>query len=83
MQKSSHHWWRAYFAICNIDCRNYFCRYFFKTIAVHISCHTVVRRIGVIAENVQCRLFSKFGGKLFSIQLDEARDSNGNSHLIP
>ncbi|KFM77655.1 hypothetical protein X975_23075, partial [Stegodyphus mimosarum] len=35
-----------------------------------------------VAEDVQCQLFSKFRDKLFSIQLDEATDSNEDAHFI-
>lgn len=50
--------------------------------SIPLSNDTVARRIGDIAEDVQCQLFSKLRDKLFSIQLDEATDSNKDAHLI-
>lgn len=50
--------------------------------SIPLSNDTVARRIGDIAEDVQCQLFSKLRDKLFSIQLDEATDSNKDAHFI-
>ncbi|KAF8776962.1 Zinc finger MYM-type protein 6 like protein [Argiope bruennichi] len=50
--------------------------------SIPFSNDTVARRIGGITEDVQCQLFSKLRDKLFSIQLDEATDSNKGAHLI-
>ncbi|GFW83542.1 zinc finger MYM-type protein 6 [Trichonephila clavipes] len=43
---------------------------------------TVSRRIDDIAEDVEQQLFGKLRDKLFSIQLDEATDSNKDAHCI-
>ncbi|GFT48719.1 uncharacterized protein TNCV_594961 [Trichonephila clavipes] len=40
------------------------------------------RRIDDIAEDVEQQLFGKLRDKLFSIQLDEATDSNKDAHFI-
>ncbi|KAF8783319.1 Zinc finger BED domain-containing protein 5 [Argiope bruennichi] len=49
--------------------------------SIPLSNDTVARRIGDIAKDIECQLFSKLRDKLFSIQLDEA-DSNKDAHLI-
>ncbi|KFM71132.1 Zinc finger BED domain-containing protein 5, partial [Stegodyphus mimosarum] len=50
--------------------------------SIPLSNDTVARRIGDKAEDVQCQLFSNLRNKLFSIQLDEATDSNKDTHFI-
>ncbi|KAK4881110.1 hypothetical protein RN001_004429 [Aquatica leii] len=50
--------------------------------SIPLSNDTVACRICDIAEDVQHQLFEKLRDKLFSIQLDEATDSNKNAHLI-
>nr|XP_022910904.1 zinc finger BED domain-containing protein 5-like [Onthophagus taurus] len=50
--------------------------------SIPLSNDTVARRIGDIAEDVQHQLLEKFYDKLFSIQLDDATDSNEDAHLI-
>nr|XP_042911471.1 protein FAM200A-like [Parasteatoda tepidariorum] len=50
--------------------------------SIPLSNDTVARRIGDIAKDVQCQLFSKLRDKLFSIQFDEATDSYKDAHLI-
>lgn len=50
--------------------------------SIPLSNDTVARRIGDIAEDVQHQLLEKLRDKLFSIQLDEATDSNKDAHLI-
>lgn len=50
--------------------------------SIPLSNDTVARRIDDIADDVQHQLFEKFRDKLFSIQLDEATDSNKDAHLI-
>ncbi|GFX05117.1 zinc finger MYM-type protein 6 [Trichonephila clavipes] len=47
-----------------------------------LSNDTVSRRIDDIAEDVEQQLFGKLRDKLFSIQLDEATDSNKDAHFI-
>ncbi|GFU72700.1 SCAN domain-containing protein 3 [Trichonephila clavipes] len=55
----------------------------FKTLHVHtLSNDTVSRRIDDISEDVEQQLFGKLRDKLFSIQLDEATDSNKDAHFI-
>ncbi|GFV29919.1 zinc finger MYM-type protein 6 [Trichonephila clavipes] len=49
--------------------------------SIPLSNDTVSRRID-IAEDVEHQLFGKLRDKLFSIQLDEATDSNKDSHFI-
>lgn len=49
---------------------------------IPLSNDTVARRIGDMSENIQQQLLSKLCDKLFSIQLDEATDSNKDCHLI-
>ncbi|GFX98038.1 zinc finger BED domain-containing protein 5 [Trichonephila clavipes] len=44
--------------------------------------NTISRRIDDIAEDVEQQLFGKLRDKLFSIQLDEATDSNKDTHFI-
>ena len=41
---------------------------------IPVSNDTVARRIGDLAEDVQCQIFSKLFDKLFSIHLDETTD---------
>jgi zinc finger BED domain-containing protein 5/7/8/9 len=50
--------------------------------SIPLSNDTVGRRIGDIAEDIQQQLLAKLRDKLFSIQLDEATDSNKDAHLI-
>ncbi|GFY16972.1 protein FAM200B [Trichonephila clavipes] len=50
--------------------------------SIPLSNDTVSRRIDDIAENVEQHLFGKLRDKLFSIQLDEATDSNKDAHFI-
>ncbi|GFW55030.1 zinc finger MYM-type protein 6 [Trichonephila clavipes] len=50
--------------------------------SIPLSNDTVSRRIDDIAEDVEQQLFGKLRDKLFSIQLDEATDSNKNAHFI-
>ncbi|XP_035218885.1 protein FAM200A-like [Stegodyphus dumicola] len=50
--------------------------------SIPLSNDTVARRIDDTAEDVECQLLSKLRDKLFSIQLDEATDSNKNAHFI-
>ncbi|GFT10367.1 zinc finger BED domain-containing protein 5 [Trichonephila clavipes] len=53
-----------------------------KLQSIPLSNHTVSRRIDDIAEDVEQQLFGKLRDKLFSIQLDEATDSNKDAHFI-
>ncbi|XP_072377896.1 protein FAM200A-like [Diabrotica undecimpunctata] len=53
-----------------------------KLESIPLSNDTVARRICDIAEDVQDQLLGKLRDKLFSIQLDEATDSNKNAHFI-
>ena len=50
--------------------------------SIPLSNDTIARRISDIAEDVQCQLFTKLHENLFSIQLDEATDSNKDAHFI-
>ncbi|GFS85221.1 zinc finger BED domain-containing protein 5 [Trichonephila clavipes] len=50
--------------------------------SVRLSNDTVSRRIDDIAEDVEQQFFGKLRDKLFSIQLDEATDSNKGAHFI-
>ncbi|GFX84560.1 SCAN domain-containing protein 3 [Trichonephila clavipes] len=50
--------------------------------SIPLSNDTVSRRIDDIAEDVEQQLFVKLRDKLFSIQLDEATDSNKDAHFI-
>ncbi|GFV74681.1 SCAN domain-containing protein 3 [Trichonephila clavipes] len=50
--------------------------------SIPLSNDTVSRRIDDIAEDVEQQLFDKLRDKLFSIQLDEATDSNKDAHFI-
>ncbi|GFT47060.1 zinc finger BED domain-containing protein 5 [Trichonephila clavipes] len=50
--------------------------------SIPLSNYTVSRRIDDIAEDVEQQLFGKLRNKLFSIQLDEATDSNKDAHFI-
>ncbi|GFY24806.1 SCAN domain-containing protein 3 [Trichonephila clavipes] len=50
--------------------------------SIPLSNDTVSRRIDDIAEDVKQQLFGKLRDKLFSIQLDEATDSNKDAHFI-
>ncbi|GFV49345.1 zinc finger BED domain-containing protein 5 [Trichonephila clavipes] len=50
--------------------------------SIPLSNDTVSRRIDDISEDVEQQLFGKFRDKLFSIQLDEATDSNKDAHFI-
>ncbi|GFT07589.1 SCAN domain-containing protein 3 [Trichonephila clavipes] len=50
--------------------------------SIPLSNDTVSRRINNIAEDVEQQLFSKLRNKLFSIQLDDATDSNKNAPFI-
>ncbi|GFY09573.1 zinc finger MYM-type protein 6 [Trichonephila clavipes] len=50
--------------------------------SISLSNDTVSRRIDDIAEDVEQQLFGKLRDKLFSIQLDEATDSNKDAHFI-
>ncbi|GFX79218.1 protein FAM200B [Trichonephila clavipes] len=50
--------------------------------SIPLSNDTVSRRIDGIAEDVEKQLFGKLRDKLFSIQLDEATDSNKDAHFI-
>ncbi|GFT46979.1 RNase H domain-containing protein [Trichonephila clavipes] len=55
----------------------------FETLHVHtLSNDTVSRRIDDIAEDVEQQLFGKLRDKLFSIQHEEATDSNKDAHFI-
>ncbi|GFS98718.1 zinc finger BED domain-containing protein 5 [Trichonephila clavipes] len=49
---------------------------------IPLSNDTVSRRIDDIAEDVEQQLFGKLRDKLFSIQLDEATDSNKDAYFI-
>ncbi|GFS74687.1 SCAN domain-containing protein 3 [Trichonephila clavipes] len=53
-----------------------------KLQSIPLSNDTVSRRIDDIAEDVEEQLFGKLRDKLFSIQLDEATDSNKDAHFI-
>ncbi|GFV36005.1 SCAN domain-containing protein 3 [Trichonephila clavipes] len=50
--------------------------------SIPLSNDTFSRRIEDIAEDVQQQLFGKLRDKFFSIQLDEASDSNKDAHFI-
>ncbi|GFV99786.1 zinc finger BED domain-containing protein 5 [Trichonephila clavipes] len=50
--------------------------------SIPLSNDTVSRRIDDIAKDVEQQLFGKLRNKLFSIQLDEATDSNKDAHFI-
>ncbi|GFU69579.1 SCAN domain-containing protein 3 [Trichonephila clavipes] len=50
--------------------------------SIPLSNDTVSRRIDDIAEDVEQQLFGKLRDKLFSIQLNEATDSNKDAHFI-
>ncbi|GFV16215.1 protein FAM200B [Trichonephila clavipes] len=50
--------------------------------SIPLSNDTVSCRIDDIAEDVEQQLFGKLRDKLFSIQLDEATDSNKDAHFI-
>ncbi|GFY35313.1 protein FAM200B [Trichonephila clavipes] len=50
--------------------------------SIPLSNDTVSRRIDDIAEDVEQQLFGKLRDQLFSIQLDEATDSNKDAHFI-
>ncbi|GFV94795.1 SCAN domain-containing protein 3 [Trichonephila clavipes] len=50
--------------------------------SIPLSNDTVSRRIDDTAEDVEQQLFGKLRDKLFSIQLDEATDSNKDVHFI-
>ncbi|GFW90347.1 zinc finger BED domain-containing protein 5 [Trichonephila clavipes] len=50
--------------------------------SIPLSNDTVSRQIDDIAEDVEQQLFGKLRDKLFSIQLDEATDSNKDAHFI-
>ncbi|GFY35708.1 protein FAM200A [Trichonephila clavipes] len=50
--------------------------------SIPLSNDTVSRRIDDIAEDVEQQLFGKMRDKLFSIQLDEATDSNKDDYFI-
>ncbi|GFV07748.1 SCAN domain-containing protein 3 [Trichonephila clavipes] len=50
--------------------------------SILLSNDTVSRRIDDIAEDVEQQLFGKLRDKSFSIQLDEATDSNKDAHFI-
>ncbi|GFW25813.1 zinc finger BED domain-containing protein 5 [Trichonephila clavipes] len=50
--------------------------------SISLSNDTVSRQIDDIAEDVEQQLFGKLRDKLFSIQLDEATDSNKDAHFI-
>ncbi|GFU02745.1 SCAN domain-containing protein 3 [Trichonephila clavipes] len=50
--------------------------------SIPLSNDTVSRRIDDIAEDVEQQLFGKLRDKLFSVQLDEATDSNKDAHFI-
>ncbi|GFY14217.1 SCAN domain-containing protein 3 [Trichonephila clavipes] len=50
--------------------------------SIPLSNDTASRRIDDIAEDVEQQLFGKLRDKLFSIQLDEATDSNKDAHFI-
>ncbi|GFU91207.1 uncharacterized protein TNCV_4925371 [Trichonephila clavipes] len=52
------------------------------SLSIPLSNDTVSRRIDDIAEDVEQQLFGKLRDKLFSIQLDEATDSNKDAHFI-
>ncbi|GFY15594.1 protein ZBED8 [Trichonephila clavipes] len=47
-----------------------------------LSNDTVSRRIDDISEDIEQQFFVKLRDKLFSIQLDEATDSNKDAHFI-
>ncbi|KFM58672.1 SCAN domain-containing protein 3, partial [Stegodyphus mimosarum] len=53
-----------------------------KDLNFDVLCDTVTRRIGDIAEDVQCQLLSKLRDKLVAIQLDKSTDSNKDAHFI-
>ncbi|GFV76520.1 SCAN domain-containing protein 3 [Trichonephila clavipes] len=50
--------------------------------SIPLSNDTDSRRIDDIAEDEEQQLFGKLRDKLFSIQLDEAKDSNKDAHFI-
>ncbi|GFT22414.1 SCAN domain-containing protein 3 [Trichonephila clavipes] len=50
--------------------------------SIPLSNYTVSRRIDDIAEDVEQQLFGKLRDKSFSIQLDEATDSNKDAPFI-
>ncbi|GFV74381.1 SCAN domain-containing protein 3 [Trichonephila clavipes] len=50
--------------------------------SIPLSNDTLSRRIDDIAEDVEQQLFGKLRDKSFSIQLDEATDSNKDAHFI-
>ncbi|GFV46578.1 zinc finger MYM-type protein 6 [Trichonephila clavipes] len=50
--------------------------------SIPLSNETVSSRIDDIAEDVEQQVFGKLRDKLFSIQLDEATDSNKDVHFI-
>ncbi|GFX82814.1 SCAN domain-containing protein 3 [Trichonephila clavipes] len=50
--------------------------------SIPLSNGTVSRQIDDLAGDVEQQLFGKLRDKLFSIQLDEATDSNKNVHFI-
>ncbi|GFV65279.1 protein FAM200A [Trichonephila clavipes] len=50
--------------------------------SIPLSIDTISRRIDDIAEDIEQKLFGKLRDKLFSIQLDEAKESNKDAHLI-
>ncbi|GFW02641.1 SCAN domain-containing protein 3 [Trichonephila clavipes] len=50
--------------------------------SIPLSNDTASRRIDDIAEDEEQQLFGKLRDKLFSIQLDEATDSNKDAHFI-
>ncbi|GFW85421.1 zinc finger BED domain-containing protein 5 [Trichonephila clavipes] len=54
----------------------------FETLHLPLSNDTVSRQIDDIAEDVEQQLFGKLRDKSFSIQLDEATDSNKDAHFI-
>ncbi|XP_072398236.1 zinc finger BED domain-containing protein 5-like [Diabrotica undecimpunctata] len=53
-----------------------------KLESIPLTNDTVARRICDIAEDVQDQLLGKLRDKLFSIQLNEATDSNKDAHFI-
>ncbi|GFY32647.1 zinc finger MYM-type protein 6 [Trichonephila clavipes] len=53
-----------------------------RFMSIPLSNGTVSRRIDYIAGDVEQQLFGKLRDKLFSIQLDEATDSNKDVHFI-
>ncbi|GFX45569.1 zinc finger BED domain-containing protein 5 [Trichonephila clavipes] len=54
----------------------------FETLHLPLSNDTVSRQIDDIAEDVEQPLFGKLRDKSFSIQIDEATDSNKDAHFI-